>query len=173
VESAPGQGTRFSIYLPESAEGHVERAPQQRAAPDAPAATRGPAAGRILLVEDDDLIRRMLVGALGAAGYEVVQARSGDEALELWELGRGSFDVVVSDVVMPGISGLELTERLAREQVGMPIVLMSGLADQEGDPARLPPAATFLHKPFTPDDLLHAVGEAVSRASGARAARAS
>ena len=105
VESEPGEGTTFSVYLR-----LVEREPERAPRTDEVEAPAG--SGTILLVEDEEPVRQLAERALGAAGYTVVVAGSGGEALELAGDRADGFDLVVTDVVMPGMSGPEFAERL-------------------------------------------------------------
>ncbi len=167
VESAVGRGTMFRIELPVSAEA-VE--PEQ---PHAPVA-RPHRRASILVVEDDVDVATLVRTALVEAGHSVTTAASGDEAWSRYLSQRGSggsvagtgdgcaaFDVVVSDVVMPGMSGSELARRLAARRPRIPVILMSGYADDID--ALMEPAepAAFLDKPFTIEQLLQAVEDAL------------
>jgi DNA-binding NtrC family response regulator len=103
--------------------------------------------GRVLLVDDERMLRRVLRRGLAQAGFEVVEACDGRAALEL--LRRERFDLVVSDVQMPVMDGLELLEALPTVQSDVPVVLMSGSLDlRENDDARHLGAFDFLKKPF-------------------------
>ena len=108
----------------------------------------------VLLVEDDASLRALAVRVLKNYGYEVLVASSGNEALAIASELHTLIDVVVSDVVMPGMNGRQLVEKLFEFRPEMPALLMSGYADDDtlrrgvlhGDTA-------FLQKPFTPDEL--------------------
>jgi signal transduction histidine kinase/ActR/RegA family two-component response regulator len=148
VYSEPGRGTTLKIYLPR-AEGAI--------APSVPRATLPePARGHetILLVEDELAVRSLARDVLQGQGYTVMEARDGRHALEICELRFGAIDLLLTDVVMPGIGGRELAARLAELRPAMPVIYMSGYTDtavvQHGV---LDPGTTFLQKPFTPDAL--------------------
>jgi PAS domain S-box-containing protein len=149
--SEPGVGTTVSVYLP---------AARPEARVDAPA-SGGPlwqGHERILLVEDEDAFREMARRILAESGYNVLVARNGSEAVMRFEQSPEAVDLVVSDVVMPGMSGLEVIERLRGRRPNLPVLLMSGYAE----PAlalggRTAPGVPVLDKPFTADELLRAV----------------
>ena len=159
VYSEPGLGTTFKIHLPQS----DLPAPADDERPAEPTSFAG--TETILLVEDEETLRQLAARTLRSQGYTVLEAHYASEALELWQAYRDEIDLVVTDVVMPGLSGVELAERIAAEDSGMRIVLMSGYADP-GAGERVPESnrAGFLEKPFTPNSLLRTVREAVERA---------
>jgi two-component system, cell cycle sensor histidine kinase and response regulator CckA len=157
--SEPGQGTTIKIYLPVSDE------PAASAGDAEPAAPRA-AGGLVLVVEDDPAVRTMAVRALADAGYRVLEAESGARALELLAGGERPA-LVLSDVVMPGISGSALASRIAEIAPGTPVLYTSGYTD--GEIVRrglLEPGVVFVPKPFSPDGLVRAVAE---RIEGGRA----
>lgn len=120
---------------------------------------------RALLAEDDDDMRRMLVRWLQKEDFEVIEARDGDELLGLLRaFGRSSpdeiaVDLVVSDVRMPGLDGLEVLERLRREDSMMPVILISAFADQTVFAEAVRLGATLIDKPFGLDRLRVALCE--------------
>ncbi len=158
---AAGRGATFHVLLP-------------LAAPPDAAAHRGPgrrgerADGRVLLVEDEETVRQITARVLSEAGFEVLQARHGREALERLADARGRVDVIVSDIVMPVMDGRHLTVQLRTRFPGVPTVWMSGYPRDtlaEGD--ALPAGAPFLQKPVPPDLLIETVRLAIAR-SGVR-----
>ncbi|HTL05266.1 MAG TPA: PAS domain S-box protein, partial [Gemmatimonadales bacterium] len=155
VESAPGAGSSFRIFLPRVAqpEGAVREAPAAR--PAACPARRQ----TVLLVEDDDGVRQLAERILCQYGYEVVVAEDGEDALRRIAEGT-AIDAVVSDVVMPGIGGVELVERLRAVQGELPVLLLSGYT---GDEVSATLAGNgrqaFLQKPFSPDALAAALDD--------------
>jgi two-component system cell cycle sensor histidine kinase/response regulator CckA len=157
VDSAPGAGTTFRVDLPRwagSASGSV-MTPAPRAVPDR-------FAGRpvsVLLVEDQDAVRKFARLALLGQGHEVADAESGEAALELVSAGT-RFDVLVTDVSMPGIDGHELAARIRASRPEVAVVLMSGYAPDADRIERLE-RAVFLQKPFPPADLLAALNRAL------------
>ena len=127
-------------------------------------AAKTAAAHRILLVEDDSTILELSVLMLVRAGYQV-RAVEGTQAA--WEaLQSRTYDLLVTDNQMPGMSGLELVSKLRSEQMALPVVVASGgvSAEELAQNQRLQPAIA-LPKPFTTDELLEAVAEALRRAS--------
>lgn len=115
-------------------------------------------APRILVVEDTDSLRLSAVRALRAEGYVVVEARHGQDALRVIERAAEPFDVVVTDVSMPVMSGYKLGRRLAESRPGLPVVYMSNAPREMLIRCGLPPGPTpFLRKPFRPEDLVREV----------------
>jgi two-component system, cell cycle sensor histidine kinase and response regulator CckA len=154
LESGPGAGTVVTIHLPH------EDAPS--ATTSTPVPERAPAVGgvgAILLVEDNAQVRRLTRDVLTGAGYVVLSASNGREAAELAR--DAAFDVLVTDVVMPHESGVEVAMRLRRRSPSLPVVFLSGHVD--GAPLEEVPGAVFLAKPFRSDQLVHAIAEARSR----------
>jgi two-component system cell cycle sensor histidine kinase/response regulator CckA len=154
----PGQGAVFKIYLPEQSA--IPATTGEHAIPrDAPAG-----AERILLVEDEEAVRRMAARALASRGYTILEAANGAEALDLVSYGAGQIDLVVTDVIMPDVGGGELGERLAELRPGLPVLFISGYTDD--DVVRrglLSPGSPFLQKPFEPDALARKVREVIER----------
>jgi PAS domain S-box-containing protein len=151
VASEVGQGTEFRLYLPARA----------AAATDASGAQRPPAEGgseTVLLIEDEDAVRALTRRVLTRKGYTVIHARDGVEALALARQPGERVDLVISDVVMPRMSGSAVMEQLSTVLPGVPVLLMSGYTDDEILRRGIETAHTnFLQKPFTPDELLEAV----------------
>ena len=154
VDSTPGSGTTFRIYLPQ-----VVADAAAPPSPDLPAAPSG-GSELILVVEDEDVVRTLACRGLREQGYTVLEARHGGEALRhLGEQAR-RIDLVISDVVMPEVSGRELGERLARLQPELPVLYMSGYTgDDVIQRGLLEPGAPFQQKPFTPEGLARKVRE--------------
>jgi PAS domain S-box-containing protein len=154
ADSAPGQGSRFRIYLP-AAEGELDAVESPVAGPPPP---RGE--GTILLVEDEEAVRRLARRVLEGVGYRVLEAANGMEALQLIRRWQGDLDLVITDVIMPGMSGQELSAQLRRERPWLRILYVSGYTDdailQHGT---LLPNTAFLQKPFSPTSLAQGVRE--------------
>jgi two-component system, cell cycle sensor histidine kinase and response regulator CckA len=155
VDSEPERGTRFSVYLPAA-----ELVEELEPVPPEEEPLRG--TETVLLVEDEPIVRTLTARILLEHGYEVLEAERGDEALELAADPANEIDLVVSDIVMPGMNGLELGERLRRAHPGLRFVFVSGYADSAfGGASSLPADAAFVEKPFTPPVLLRRVREAL------------
>jgi signal transduction histidine kinase len=150
VESEPGQGTCFRVFLPWASPEDVDSlAPSQAAQPE-PAAR----AATILIAEDEAPVRALTAQVLMAAGFSVIEAENGKDALDLARTHQGSIDLVVTDVIMAKMSGVDLANRLSKEQPTLPILLVSGYSAEQlpatNDPSRI---IGFLQKPFTPTEL--------------------
>jgi CheY-like chemotaxis protein len=151
VYSEPGRGTTFKIYFT-PVEGDVR---STTAAPVEPA-VRG--VGTILLVEDDDQLRQLARTILKRNGYEVVDAKSGGDALVMAEKLGAKIDLLLTDVVMPLMSGRELAERLLQQRPGLRVLYMSGYTDDAVvRHGMLEANVAFLQKPITPGALLRRV----------------
>ncbi len=160
VDSEPGKGTRFRIYFPTADEVVATVRPR----PDA-ARVRG-GLETILVVEDDDQLRRSVKRILEAAGYQIVTAADGLEALEALRQTTG-VRLVFSDLVMPRLGGRGLYDAARREGHATPFLFASGYSD----PARaasLDPSVPLLHKPWTEEDLLGRIREILDREQGRR-----
>ena len=152
VESTVGKGTTFKLYLP--AAGPVTEAELEAAAENPKPPVRKPSdlagQGNILFVEDEASVRGIAAKALRKKGYQVTEAEHGEEALELLEEAETPFDLMISDVVMPGMDGPSLL-KAGRELLGdARIVFISGYAEEEfSELLSEEPFVTFLPKPFT------------------------
>jgi CheY-like chemotaxis protein len=152
VRSEPGRGSEFRVYLPR----------WSGVAPEAVAAAPGrPSRGdeTVLVVEDDAAIRALVLRTLADAGYRVAEAASANEALAAAAALAGGPDLLVTDVILPGLNGWELAEALGRRRPGVRVLFMSGYAAQHSGESLLPEDAPFLAKPFAPEDLLRKVRE--------------
>jgi two-component system cell cycle sensor histidine kinase/response regulator CckA len=150
VESPPGKGATFRIFLPVHVPAETpEPVPAPAAAPQRPAARDLSGAGRILFVEDVDAVRSVAARLLRARGYEVIEAADGEEALLLAEEHAGQIDLLISDVIMPGIDGPTLLKK-ARVFLGdAPVMFISGYAEAEfSDLLEDEKGVTFLPKPI-------------------------
>ncbi len=165
--STVGKGTTFQIYLPalkagEEVETGVETAPAMPAATGRPVDMSG--RGRILLVEDEDGVRSIAASLLESRGYEVEQACDGEEALDILEEAPRSFDLIISDVVMPGMDGPTLIREAAAHIGDARIIFISGYAERDvakqlDENVRV----SFLPKPFTVAKLAERVKEELNR----------
>ncbi len=161
VESVKGEGTTFHIYLPacsDAKRSEAERVVPGGASPQEPATA--PAPRRVLLAEDDEGVRRLVTTLLSEAGYEVVAASDGTEALRLGE-ERGPIDVLVSDILMPGMDGPSLAERLRDRWPGVAVIFVSGHPAEKWPEVEAFEPSEVLSKPFAPVALLRAVRAAL------------
>ena len=153
VQSEPGEGSTFNVCIPVADEQLVESKPHTERAASCAGET-------ILLCEDQQSVRRVMCQTLRAAGYTVIEAADGRQALEMMAGREGTIDLLISDVVMPGISGKELADRLTPAHPGIRVLLVSGYAADHLDVrARQGGTMAFLQKPFGPTDLLNRVRE--------------
>jgi two-component system cell cycle sensor histidine kinase/response regulator CckA len=160
VDSEPGQGATFSIYLPRIDAEPAEEVRRPAKEPEAGADLTG--TGTILLVEDEDAVRMFGSRALRNKGYRVIEARSGEQALDVLrgEEGgaEGAIDVLISDVVMPGMDGVTLARLVRMERPAIKVILISGYSEDVArngiDPDE---GIAFLPKPFSLKQLAGAV----------------
>jgi PAS domain S-box-containing protein len=151
VESAPGKGTTFSILFPRCVQAPAD------AGGGAGAALAPPISGTVLVVEDDAAVRSLAVRALEQTGLRVLAASRGQEALALAAERRQAVDLVVTDVVMPGIDGTEVARRLRERWPDLPVLYVSGYVPPGGARAGEGARERLLPKPFTPAELAAAV----------------
>jgi len=160
VSSKLGFGTVIQIYLP--------RVEEPVEVVEAPKPIVQPLQGkeRILVVEDDDAVRRMTLEFLKISGYKVIEARSAADAIEWVKSHDEAIDLVLTDVVMPGMKGRELAERLAQLRAGTKVLYMSAHAEDDAiSIGILSPGTAFIEKPFGPDQLAAKVRDVLSRTS--------
>jgi CheY-like chemotaxis protein len=144
VDSEPGKGATFTIVLPS----HAAPVPARSSVS---LRTLPHGTETILAVEDEDAVRRIVRIGLESAGYTVIEARSGPEALEIAGRHAGKIDLVLTDVVMPEMSGRELAERIEQAHPGIRILFMSGYTDDEVmRHGFVGSSVAFLQKPFSP-----------------------
>lgn len=158
VETAPGKGARFNVILPCAQEG-----PKTRVGQGAARARRG--TETILLVEDEHPVRELAKRFLTTAGYRVLAASNGGEALLMCESHSGPIDLLVTDVVMPMMSGRELWERLTIIRPGLRVVYMSGYSGTAiAHRGLLADGIRLVEKPFSGAELTRSVGQALDEA---------
>ncbi len=147
VWSEPGRGTTFTLYLPRTDEARVAEGPSDRRGSPATVDGHG---RRVLVVEDNVEVGRFSTQLLQDLGYETTWAANGDEALQLLaEVDR--FDAVFSDVVMPGMSGIDLGQEIRRRHPGLPVVLTSGYSNVLAEEGRH--GFELLQKPYAAEEL--------------------
>jgi signal transduction histidine kinase/CheY-like chemotaxis protein len=155
VESAPGVGSRFEVYLPQVSEKNDAVVIAEKTSPILVAG-----APTIMVVEDDAAVRELATKFLSAAGYRVLAAKDGVEALQVAEDSTQAIGALLTDVVMPKMRGTELAARLGKLRPEMEVIFMSGYLENNDDGRELIDAASFLEKPFTRETLLNKVNDA-------------
>jgi DNA-binding response OmpR family regulator len=158
VYSEEGRGATIKVYLP------VRGRPARVAELPAPAAGHGRLTGSetVLLVEDEEPVRRVVRRALSASGYTVLEAGDGPQAIREWENHPSVIDLVITDMVLPGMTGRELAFELLRRRHDARVIIMSGYTG-ETYPALeiLPSGVGYLEKPFSLADLHRRIREAL------------
>jgi two-component system cell cycle sensor histidine kinase/response regulator CckA len=155
VESRVGQGTSIRMRLPLASEQAPEEAPRavrpEQLAPRESAVSRG--TGRILVVDDEEMVREFADKALSEMGYEVTQAADGQGALDLLDSG-GQYDLMLMDLILPRMGGDELFQRVRRRRPGLQVLVMSGYSKRQTVEMLLSQgAAGFISKPFTLEEI--------------------
>ncbi len=153
IDTAPGEGTAVGVWLPRAEAGATP------ASGPAPGADVPALAGRALLVEDQDDLRRLAGMTLRDAGMEVVDA--GDAETALLMADEATWDVLVTDIVLPGMTGVELATRLRSLHPRLPVLYVSGYADRDTRRRGLVEGSRLLRKPYRPDELCRRVAELV------------
>jgi CheY-like chemotaxis protein len=157
VESDPRMGTTFRIYLPRIDEPSVKR----------PVETQGTLTGsgeKVLVVEDDEGVRAVTGKILRARGYDVLEAKSGEEAAELLQRFEGKLDLLITDVVLRAMSGPELAARVLDERPSTKVLYTSGyLPNSASQLLSLGAGAHLLQKPYTAEALLKKVRDALQK----------
>jgi CheY-like chemotaxis protein len=154
VESRVGEGTSFRIYLP-----RIHPLPEP-ARPDPGVSNRVGGGATVLVVEDQEAVRRLTKLTLASLGYHVLEAESGARACELAATFSGEIHLLLTDIVMPGINGRELALEILQLRPNLKVLLMSGYAEDVILPPGLPESEiAFLPKPFTQDVLAAKVRE--------------
>jgi PAS domain S-box-containing protein len=156
-ESAQAQGTTIRVYLPRAL------APAERTTPAAAGQERG--AGTVLVVEDEPAVRVLIVSVLRARGYAVIDASSGRDALAVIKGRTCPIDLLITDVIMPEMTGVDLAQQVTAILPHLPVLYMSGYADEVLRQEHAQPAAAFLQKPFAPETLLARVRDMLETAS--------
>ena len=167
VLSSPGQGTSFTVYLPIVA---PSDAIERRAEGSRPVTDARHSGATVLVVDDEPAVRAIAARSLEYGGFRVVEAPDGADAIQLVDR-HGPPQIVLTDLMMPGVGGAELARRLKERWPALPIVFMSGYSAEE---LRRQGAIGFegelIQKPFTPDGLVRSVAAALARAGTAQPA---
>jgi len=161
LQSAPGGGTTFQLYFPAAAAPHAEALPE----PAAPGSARG-SGQHVLYVDDDEAMVFLVTRMLEGLGYRVSGYERGADALEAVRAGAGDFDLAVTDFNMPGLSGLEVAQELARIRPGLPVVITSGYITEELRTNALQAGVRHVvYKPNTIDELCQTIQRLLATAS--------
>jgi signal transduction histidine kinase/CheY-like chemotaxis protein len=163
IDSVEGQGSRFEVWLPTG-----PAAPHLTAAPPPSSLSTSPRGqGRVLVVDDEEVVRRTAARLLRKLGYQPVEAAGGQEAIDWLQAHRGEVDVVLLDVGMPGMDGLSCFGRLREIEPGLRVVISSGFAEGGQVQAMLDLGAVdSVPKPYTPAELGQALARALAPAAG-------
>ncbi|UCG79210.1 MAG: response regulator [Nitrospirota bacterium] len=158
VESEPGKGSTFLLYIP-SVEDDISEAEKEKDHDSMPGGNE-----TVLVVEDDDLTRKMINDTLEPLGYVVINARDGEEALEKYLDKNKKVDLLLTDVVMPGISGLDLAERINKTDKEIKIIFMTGYADKSiTSKSELISSSDMVLKPLRPGVIARKIREVLDR----------
>ncbi len=155
MESEPGKGALFEVYLP------LVEAAAESAGVEEITATPARRRKTVLIVEDEERVRELATEFVQSAGYTVLSARDGTEALALAEKSDEPIHLLLTDVVMPKMRGPELAKRLKGLRTSLRIVYMSGYLEYNRGNEDFLEDGFFLQKPFSRDTLVHKVGEAL------------
>ena len=164
VDSAPGKGSTFQIYLPRN----LDTEQVSAAKPEVQSREKSKGSEMILLVEDAEPLRKLAQAFLESNGFRVLSAPSGEAALEIAARHSGLFDLLLTDVVMPGMNGRVLAEQLSMRQPGLKVLFMSGYTDSFiAGHGVLQKGTNLLHKPFTEEVFISKVREVLDGAKNA------
>jgi CheY-like chemotaxis protein len=164
VVSSPNKGATFEIYLPR----HPDSELVPIATPETKVAERPQRSEMILLVEDAEPLRKLAQAFLESNGFRVLSAANGEAALEIAAHHSGIFDLLLTDVVMPGMNGRVLAEQLSLRQPGLKVLFMSGYTDSFiAGHGVLQEGTNLLHKPFTEEIFICKVREVLDGAKSA------
>ncbi|MDX1632177.1 MAG: response regulator, partial [Thermoanaerobaculia bacterium] len=166
IVSSPGHGTTVKVYFP-----IASGTPSEIASPRRPVSSREGGSETLLVAEDEPAVSALIVSALEARGYRVLLAGDGARALEVWRRHEDEIDMILSDVVMPDVGGVELVRTLRGEGCRLPVLFVSGHTDDTlGELEVLEEEIDLLEKPFDPDRLVSRVRSALDRSDPAEAA---
>jgi PAS domain S-box-containing protein len=157
VDSELGRGTTFRLFFPPAIKPPAP-APPPAARDDHPTGTE-----TLLIVEDETAVRNLVASALKHDGYHLLLAGSAEEALKLADAHTGTIDLLLTDAIMPGKSGLELANMMVARQPGLPVIVMSGYTEENLAISGLTERPALLQKPFTPRDLRRRIREVLDR----------
>ncbi|MCX4246039.1 hybrid sensor histidine kinase/response regulator [Paraliomyxa miuraensis] len=161
VHSQPGQGARFEVFLPRTGFVNLETIDGEPAAPRI----------TVLVVEDEPAIRRLVSRILGRRGYEVLAAPDGETGLRRFSEREDDIDLVLTDIVMPGLDGVGMAQELRTRRPGLPVLFMSGYPGDNRPGMDDDDLDCLIDKPFTPDQLLERIEQVLRPPTGASAAK--
>jgi CheY-like chemotaxis protein len=167
IDSRLGEGTKVEVYLPRASEAAAGIVDDDRAGAAPAAGLRVMHEEVVLLVDDDSDVRDVAATMLATLGYQVIEARSGDEALEILQRSDQRIDIMLVDFAMPGMNGVETAQRAATIRPDLPILLSTGYADAaglSGEAGR----GRILRKPFRQVDLGAKIADALAARSPSR-----
>jgi two-component system cell cycle sensor histidine kinase/response regulator CckA len=157
VDTEVGRGTTFRLYFPPMTR------PAAVATPAAVAAGTSVDTITVLIAEDEPAVRKLVASTLKNEGYHLLLAESAEEALRLAAAHPGRIDLLLTDAIMPGQSGIELANRLIADRPGLPVIVMSGYTEEMLDANGLTRALELVHKPFTPRELRQRIRDVLKR----------
>jgi CheY-like chemotaxis protein len=161
VDTEPGRGTSFQIYLPTTQEKEEKQTISAEATCQLP-----PCPATILMAEDDDMVRSLALEVLEDAGYTVIEAVDGAEAVELFKEHRDSIDLVLLDVIMPKMSGQQAWEKIHEISPDLPVIFSSGYSFNELKKNTLiAEKGRLIQKPYTPDQLMDTIAKTLALTS--------
>jgi CheY-like chemotaxis protein len=161
VDSEVERGTTFRLYFPPALDRAAATPPDAAPAPAAATARKGHET--LLIVEDEDSVRNLVASALRHDGYELLLAKSAEDALRLDEQHKGPIDLLLTDAIMPGKSGIELATVMAVRRPALPVIIMSGYTEETLTGAPLDKPLSLLQKPFTPRELRRRIRDVLDR----------
>jgi two-component system cell cycle sensor histidine kinase/response regulator CckA len=164
VDSAIGRGTTFRLYFTPAAQRPASSLPHPAAAtrpPSPPSERKGHET--LLIVEDEPAVRNLVASALKSDGYQLLVAVSAEEALKIANAFEGPIDLLLTDAIMPGKSGIELANLLAASRPGLRVIIMSGYTEETLSSGELSQPLTLLQKPFTPRELRRRIRDVLDR----------
>jgi PAS domain S-box-containing protein len=156
LKSAEGRGSTFTVYLPRATDSAIEATPPKPELVRSDYAQRVPERDVVLIVDDEDDVRKLLIDVLRIGPFRVIEARDGDQALKLALAQPTPIALLVTDIVMPGLSGMELADTLRARNPALKVLFMSGYAERERV-RQLHDNEQFIPKPFLPAELFRRV----------------
>ena len=155
------RGTTFRLYFPPVDDAAAIAAPV--VTESASKATERTGHETLMVVEDEAAVRNLVASALRHDGYHLILATTAEEALQLNEAHSGSIDLLLTDAIMPGKSGIELASLMSARQPGLPVIIMSGYTEETLTTGDLAVPLSLLQKPFTPRELRRRIRDVLDR----------